>query len=452
MPIGGVNVKQTYLCAFDIGVSFDINDDIFKETSNDIRAGNFTRMEGIRINYPSKEIPYGTHLSIGAGLGMDLTGTAIKEKWMERAKENILDTSITKYSSCTREKLGGLFRCIEIDRIYLTVYSIGAAYLSLDIGNIDEGEYSDCFIDLYRCFEYAAYYHISEDVKSIVVALIQYYENFFKSRKHPSSKSIFTVCRRFQISDLKGTDIFPGFTCINVCTEDKYLPDVLKAAEIYETPNSFSNIRTDDAEIYLGWASAVVNVSGVRNRLERENVEKTLLLFEIVWVFWTIAEAYEKLFTLKAFTIVKSRTNDSAIYSVKEIRLLKSLINIVIQLTTYAGVTIDITSMKFMEAFEKLACIYDKHARLRDISSTFIDIQNEMLEEDRRNKESLLNKFVLIITSLTFVSVASDIIGSFDYDNSILNRVIRIIILSVSLITGLLGVRYFSNRKNDDTL
>lgn len=67
-----------------------------------------------------------------------------------------------------------------------------------------------------------------------------------------------------------------------------------------------------------------------------------------------------------------------------------------------------------------------------------------MIEDDKRKKESLLNKFVLVITSLTFVSVASDVIGSFDYDNSIINRVIRIIILSVSLLAGLMGVRFFS--------
>ncbi|HEX2947036.1 MAG TPA: hypothetical protein VHT96_13900 [Clostridia bacterium] len=441
-------MKQTYLCAFDIGVSFDINDDIFKENSESIRKEKIINLEGVKINYPSKEIPYGIHLSIGAGLGIDLSSTYIKDKWADYAKENVSDAAITKYSTCSREKLGELFNIIEVDRIYLTVYSIGAAYLTIDIGSIDESRYSDCFIDLYRCFEYAAYYHISEDIKKIIVEFISYFKSSSKSGKHASSGTIFNACRRFDIREFKGTDIFPGFTCINVCLEESHLQEVLQAVQIYEAPNSHACIRTDDAVIYLGWASAVVNVSGVRNKFDRENIDRTLLLFEIVWVFWTIAEAYEKLFTLKAMDMLKSRTNDKVLYSVKEIGLLKSLTNIVIQLTTYAGVTIDITSMKFMEAFEELGHIYDKHSRLRDASSTFIDTQNEMIEEDRRKKEGLLNKFVLVITSLTFVSVASDVIGSFDYDNSIISRVIRIIILSLSLLAGLMGVRFFTDNKD----
>jgi ubiquinone/menaquinone biosynthesis C-methylase UbiE len=438
-------MQQTYICAFDIGVSIDINDDIFEDCAPRIVENKVFEMNGVKVRYPSRKIPDGINLLIGTGLSIDLTGTEIKEKWKKEALKYAYDKSFFMYNPGCVDKITSLFNEIKIERINLNIYSIGVAYLSIDISSIDENKYYDSVIDFYRCFEYSAYYSISEDIKKVIINLLDYFRLNKIVNEDKNVVSLYTISKRFDISKMEGKDLFPGFTCINIFLNERCNPVVLKASQEYESPNVYDYITMDNEGIYLGWASVILETT-------YDDLDRRLLMIEILWTFQVIAESYEKLFTLKSIDALKNRTKAINDYTLEKISFLKNIATIIIQITTLSNVTIAINEIKVINSFENTAKLTEKHNRIKNISETFLSVQNELISEENRKKENILSNFVLIITSLTFISVTTDIIGTLDFDNRFMtSRMLRIIVLFASLAIGfsLLGVMLFMYKRQE---
>lgn len=397
-------MKQTVICAFDMGESFGVNDYIFdQDIMNKLgKEIGLKSVPGVKL--------FGVHPLIGRGITIQLDKT-YKEMWKDAAYKKAL--SEQDKTACIK-----LFNTIEIVDLHLDIYALGICFLRMDIEGISDKD-SDIIMKFYESFEYSGYESFSLNIKELLIKVSKFFQ------KYQEIANTIAISTRFELSKIENNiDIFPGFVCINICEENDDKDKIIEVTQTYEETSKYEKLCTDSGVLYQGWASAVIcDCKG--------SYERNIFMYELSLVYYEASKAFDKYFTDSLTNLINNDLyKKNKKICEEDISTLKLLSNTVIQLTSFTQTSESISDRYFYKTFDKVAQIELLHNRIRDISAIFTDVQYNIIERKKQKRENLINKFILSITLLTFTSVMSDVIGTVDYFDKIWpSPAVRLILL-----------------------
>jgi|LSQX01.2.fsa_nt_gb uncharacterized protein YfbU (UPF0304 family) len=390
---------------FDIGFSIGINDQAFSSIINN--------NNDYIINFHNEVVPVGINIEIGNGILVDLTNNNISNLWQKEAK-------LKAISLFNDVELESYINSSTINSFTIELFALGIVFIKLDIVNVPKNAVNN-IEHFYQCYEYAGYEKVSETLIQIVKSIINPYK---------SLNNLSIISKRFEIDEIVPFDLIPGFVCVCVCQKDDNTDLLIKKLQEYERQYTFSVLDLDEAIVHLGWATTIIEPRDV-------DIQRVFFLIKIAQLYFAICEAFEKLFSKHMINTVRISFGESnQYYNAQILNKLRTLAMSVNQVTNFSSTSNNISDLFFFKEFEKLGNINNKHDRIQSTCDIFANIHTELAEIAEIRREKKLSNFIFILTSLTFISVTADIIGTVDYVHTILpNPLFRFLVLTIPTFT-----------------
>jgi len=363
--------------------AFSYNDEEIIETPNNINDSE----ENIGIN-----------VSIGSGLLIDFTNTALVEKLHAEALECASDKVFmgeyyNPYPRGIVKIIKDFQNLVNFKKATVNLYGLGVGYVYFESGELPK-EMEEFALWIYRCYEYATYGTYSS----------KFYRNSFK-------QDVLKIYSGFAKNDNIGfitrrkipRDFFPGYQIILLCTGEG---DAKAAQVILKDYDELNCIPMDDGTVMLGWAAAIVNPSNINC------VARIMYLLKISQVYYGICDGFERLFTYHISASVRESLEEQGHdYDAASLNRLRTIAHTVTEFTRFSTQTQNVSDLKLLNAFDKLGGLSLKIDHLASACEIFTNIQNEVLDQKQAKRDKRLNIYAMALTALTIVSVMADMIS-----------------------------------------
>jgi hypothetical protein len=209
--------------------------------------------------------------------------------------------------------------------------------------------------------------------------------------------------------------LFTAFTCVALCVD--------KDDDIAEIRQQFSERETDHLQtlhfeyhgkIHFGWSACVLEPRTMGSTPEAALVEIARMLecIQIAHVFLGTCQAFEKLFLhetrQQTERYVKGRTGRKW----RELNRLRTLALAVVDLTNYGSVTMADEDQEFFKCWEQHAHLESRQSRIQEQCELLYNVQEAEADNEKANRDWLLNRIILFLTILTSITVLTD---SYDF-------------------------------------
>jgi hypothetical protein len=413
---------QTY---FDLGVSYGLGDSAFAPLQ-DLQGQTVPDILGIGISNPlglgrTGQLTDAT-VSLWRQASVDKVDAPEMELGFEGSTAEFPDAPATfeEYKS----SLKSLIATHAINTHQVTVYAIGVVFLRLDFV---VGVPLPLANGLRRCFEFAGY---SEGVSRAILQNAHELANRCLRRtrsgwwwvKTPGT-SIATLSRRPPPeveTDDKGyreLRLFPGFTCIALCTDAADDVDAIKQRLLPKSSDG-SSPSVDMLEfeyhgvIHFNWGVCFVqprNFDKPDEPPERQ-IRRMLMCIQIAHTFQAAGEAFNNLFVHETRVDAEGFIRgEAAGLDYIQLNRLRTLALAVIGLTKFKGVTQTEEDQAYFAAYDRYAELDELHSRILDNSEVLATVQKGESELEQERRDDWLNTAVIFLTGFTMLTVLKDI-------------------------------------------
>jgi hypothetical protein len=395
---------------FDLGHSLGLGDEAFRS-----RTGPVPDIRSIGIRNP-----------LGEGVVCDLKAFApdIVAMWREKAKEKVIDPDTelgyvhaNNTAPGENDKAFGRFKNDlivlldnhPIERCELTLYAIGTVFVRLDLASGIPIKFMHACRE---CYEYAAYLvDVSGALQGIAVrtAKREQQEQDQQSLKELSRRSSMEIQR-----DARGyqqATLFTAFTCVALCVDrDDDIAGILEQFNENEADHLQTLNFAYHGKLHFGWSACVLEPRTIGSTPEAAFVEIARMLecIQIAHVFLGTCQAFEKLFSQETRQqterYVKGRTGRKW----RDLNRLRTLALAVVDLTNYGSVTMADEDQAFFKYWEQHAHIESRQSRIQEQCELLYNVQDAEADNERANRDWLLNRIILLLTILTSITVLTD--------------------------------------------
>ena len=340
----------------------------------------------------------GLSVPIGAGLEIDLQGSAMLKQLHAEAMQAVADPRFMgSYYSNPPAGIADIISDFQAEagfrKAVVHLYGLGIGYLYIESDELSEhlAEYA---LWIYRCYEYATYGTYSSGD----------FRNGFR-------KSVSSIYRSFgkrdgieQITRRRiPCDFFPGYQVVLMCTKQG---DVACAEKILNGYDELTPIRLDDGNIQLGWAAAIVEP------VNEDYVTRIRFLLKMTQVYYGICDGFERLFSHHISQSVRENlSGDASLYDAVSLNRLRTIAHTVAEYTRFGALTQNISDLKLLNAFDQLGGLSAKIEHMASACEIFTNIQNEVIEQKQASRDKRLNVYAMALTALTIVSVLADMMS-----------------------------------------
>lgn len=394
---------------FDIGYSFGVGDVAMKSET----LAPLPDISLVGISNP-----------LGRGSVIDVRKQYVEvlRHWrreaVRQARRRELDIGWSSTFGCSRvqfeDDLADLVVSHPIEKCYIRVFSIGAAYLHLEFGRGLSDRFSE---GLLRCFEYAAY---GELVSSSLLGVARYQARL--AAVAPNSR-LTTLSRRPPVQlqeDATGyleTGLLSQFTYLILCVDDT------DAAELDDLRRQWQLDGANQIDfeyhgiLHFNWKVCLLEPRTLAGDprwpspspwTPDEWIMRMLVCIEIAHVFSGACDAMTKLFVGELAEQVNGYIGYTSGREPQDLNRLRTLALCVVNLTRFSLVTIVDEDQAYFTAFEKWAQIRHAHQAITEACDVLYQVQYAEEQAGSAQRDKVLNGVLLVLTSLTLISVVSD--------------------------------------------
>jgi Fe-S-cluster containining protein len=403
----GGAMRLTFFASFDIGLSVGIDDSAFASDADVARFSQLIQAPVVAARDLRQD--FGLDLPIGRGLRVDLIHHRMLVDWTGRANE-INEKGHPKLSHWDerdgpegRRMAKELMTRCQFRACHLDLYSLGIAFLRLDLDNLPS-DHSNGLVRFLQAFEYAAYELAAPHLK----ALAGHFLTVFRNHTEFEDAS-----KRFDVLQTEAPDLIPGFTFVVTLGRNEaeaQTKTAIAAMQAYEGQYIFRRLELDEAVVHLGWAACVIEP-------RRDDYERAYRLLQVGLVYGDLCSAFERLFTRHMRETVRSRLVDSiAARDPAFLNDLRTLAMTITQLTSFSATTANISDLYLFAAFDEMQKVSERHARIRTTSEVFYNLHSDLARLAAEQRGRWLNRFVFLLTTLTVMSVAADVFNVIEND------------------------------------
>jgi hypothetical protein len=407
-------MKLILLADFDLGVSFGIDDTTMELNNISLPA----KYNDISTYSPKETYSPEIDLQIGYGIRFDLLRSVALQYWKDDINNSALkDDSLKNY------KL--LIKNSKITKMYLDVFSLGSAILRIDLSDIDSNQ-KFLNIDLLSCIDGFEYKSFPNYIKSLISDYLGTLQD---------NLNIKELSYRFNIEDVEDDELLSPILLVITDTDERQEEIRTLFLDEYEQQSEYVETSVNIGKFFFGWVSMVLEKTD--DEMDEEEVEieieRCILNLQIMFIYQSINKSFELLLSrhLKK-SVINNFTETNSSYSSKTLNKLRTLILTVVQLTDIINTSINIVDMEMYEAHDKFFKLDKRHQNLIDSCEIFVNIQSELNRNEEEKQNNRLNSIIFLLSSLTFISVISDIISNVDFLNTILpDPLLRFSIIAV---------------------
>lgn len=388
------HILSTY---FPIGFAIGTNDAVF-----DDRIKLLELKEGEQlIKRKNKKLCN----RLGNGLILDITDTCIFKDWRKGADRLITDETFQKDFDIDAEMLKEIRSIVSVGlslQCMLTIYSCGMATIELTLKDIDEKYRTDSLFRLAQAFEFSAYsdYSSETDFHRPLLEECQRILQFFVVDEQ--IKKLMT--RIPEQEDFK-YNFFPTFTHI-FNSESMNKIEEMKIFREGRDDKYLEN-SVDGHKVFSSWYTVLVNGG--------ESATTVVDLIRIYNLFHGVCEMMENIMNDMIYNLLSpEKTGDKLGLLIK----LQLTGNLIINNTTLNLLTQNEELTAIFQQMDKNGNLESYHQSIKRSLDVCADIKNQFdheidkIEEEReKRRDNHINYFVIIFTSLTFVSVAADFLN-----------------------------------------
>ena len=485
-------MKIIALGTFDIRYSFGLDDSVLKNAAID----NLENLDGLNITFPDGKSGFYVDNPLGQGITIKIPANhSLLSKWKNALNRIELDTLIKQslYELPTdndlnliKTQLAASLKNMEIE-VEINILAIGVASITCvcnyQTKNRDDIEAFIVML-LYFALEYSAYFaDISNEVKDIIDKFLKDIGIADSEIKEITKRNGPSETTSPLDSSIKSNNFFSSFTFVmelnsiddhevkiasmalielspSIPDED-YKIDVVgdKKETNSKDPNKIKDFKIGtDGMIRYGYAAISIEPDK-----KYPEMFEPLELFNYIRIAAIQNEAVRTIDNLISDRLaefvnldIKSKSDNKLEkddVTFKEIALVRAIALSIVDRATFHRVTLLKDIERFLNRFSKDANVKEYQNAILRNSQSLYEVTRDMLEEKREERarvEEERAKIVQIIlggiTALTVVSVASDVIGSLEFQGTLLDdkkwqlrtKWLLIIIPSVFLFMALL--------------
>lgn len=434
---------------FDLSKSFGLGDNVFRKSEVvpdlDISLIGIRNPlgQGVMLSLLN-EAPETVALWRKAAAGQ-IARPEMEIGWSEgmRISREVFAGQLTEFIS------SAVLECCE-----LTIYAVGTVFLRIEF---KPGIPLIYIRGLMKCFEYAAYTPaVSQAIHQAALRRAQ-----AALKQNPTGLEKLSLRKPPAIErDGRGFEesrLFNSFTFLILCFDegdDRELPALLQEMELEGGPVAEYAYH---GRLHYSWAGYLIEPRDLydwKNNPEGDDfppevqTARILACIQIAHVFLGTCEAFERLFLNEI-----QEQADGYIRKTpggrdpQELNRLRTLALAVVTLTNFNLVTPTDEDHVYFRLFDNNARIEARHELIQNQCDLLYNVQVAEMQIEENKRQSLLNKIVLLLTSLTLISVTSDAYNFIrDQEHLIGDRFARFrLLLEILLVISVLfmAVLYF---------
>lgn len=413
-------MKLTLLASVDLGISFGVDDTVFEKVRAPALFG--------RAGTVGRGVPIGVTLPLGTGLEHDLTDTPLAAAWQRAAEAVAAREHPALLPAIARTRWAAL---------HVRVFAIGLATIEITL-HVDAPAASA--IRVFQAYEYGGYDAPSVLLVPELVAFL-----------HAFAGRAISTSRRRRLEDIAPFDLLPGFQCVLAPGDASdegaggdAVDELVTVAQVYERQLPFRRLVLDDGVVHLGWASAVYLPT------PQADEPRTYFLLELCQLYYGVCEGFDRMLAARMSESVRGQLGDrEATLEPRQLNELRTLAMAVVRLTSLDVVSNNISDLALLDAFDTMAKLAARQARIQSSAEIFFAVQQELGREASAQRERKVGLLVLLLTAVSVVGVVADSWGLVDYDNTVLpDRVWRTgMLLGPALVTVCAAFWYARERR-----
>jgi len=442
----------------DIGNSFGVDDDFFADSKvKEVFKKHFQKVSfpDERSDFFEQDCFSNIEFPIGKGVKIDLQELDVKKFMLK----NAIKSAQENYENESNDLIK-IIKKLKVLDDYLIFYSIGlfVQRTTYEIPNdcIDNlGKILNCF---YESIDYK-----NEDESDLYEKKI----TDFKSEllKISSPNEIIELTKRELWFEGQDTNFIIVDHTVDISKVNKHLSyefsKIKHKIEIYGNAilywgYVFSAIQLDD-EFETDYDANSKECLPLKEH--RDYYDRYIYLSEVMNLYATFVNSLEVCVDTKLSEIVKKNIFlDADEDYIKSINILKIYILATVNLTDYSSLgTIQADDIRLMEIYDKYSKLTKYQEKILQTCTLFVEVQNDFrnIQNDLRAKKSemqqnKLNEFIFYLTSLTFVSVLSDVISTTDFANQLISSsILRFFILAIPTLLVVVIIRKIINNRSE---
>jgi hypothetical protein len=397
-------MRLSLISYFDTGQTFGISDDVF----HDHQLAILPDPDQVGISNP-----------LGRGILFDLLAThsPIVDRWRAKAVEQVEDvetgwsTRITKDKREFDDNLRTLIRTMPVSSLTVTVLAMGTALAEIQFGAPVDVRY---IRGVARCFEYAAY--TPTIANEIYMTAREYATIQLKDQRG----YLISLSRREHASD-PGHDVskvFTSFTPIFLAIDSGDRNGIKKIRKDWKlSPHNVVEFEYHGC-LHYGWSACLLEPRHVEGQSSMHDeadwppeaqVERMITCIRIAHSFLGACEAITNLFLSEIRDQVSgyiSRASHGR--SAGDLNRLRTLALALVSLTNFDLVALSEEDRRYFWLFEKDSHLERYRALISNACDTLYNVQVAEQQKQDSHRSSVLGAILLLLTSLTVISVASD--------------------------------------------
>lgn len=422
---------------FSIGFAIGTNDMVFAERLLSLPLTNGTKL----IEKKNKKLCN----RLGNGLTFDITATEMAADW-QKGTEKLLQSEIFyKEFNIDTAILEGIKQIKKngFDISYfMTLYSCGMGTVEVKLRNVDERGNVVSLFRLAQSVEFAGYsdYDSNTDFQR---PLQQEAQRILKHCMIDQQLHDITL-QEVEDEDFK-YNFFPSFTILfNSASVSK-----IDEMRIFRQgrDDSYLSTTVDGCNVYTSWYTILINSDG--NDTTIPDLVRTYNLFH------GACEMMENIMNNVIYDLLSPDKKGDKLALLIKLQLTS---NLIINNTSMYLLTQNEELMAIFRQLNKNGSLESYHQSIKrsldvciDIKSQFDHEQDKIEDEREKRRDDHINYFVIIFTSLTFVSVAADFLSVDQFTSEhVYNTLLRWGIY-IAVLTLLIGViNYLFRQKKSD--
>jgi hypothetical protein len=390
---------------FDTGQSFGISDNVF----HDDQLATLPDPDQVGISNP-----------LGRGLLFDLLATSsqIVGHWRATAVEQVEDvetgwsTHITKDQREFDDNLRALIQTLPFSSFTVTVLAMGTASVEIRFGATVDVRY---IRGVARCFEFAAY------TPTIADELYMTAREYVARHLNDHRSHLISLSRREHATDPKYdvSKVFTGFTPIFLAIDPGDRSGIKRVRKDWKfSPHNVVEFEYH-GRLHYGWSACLLEPRHLEGRSSMHEadwapeaqveLERMLTCIRIAHSFLGACEAIANLFLAEIRDQVSGyirRTTRGR--SAADLNRLRTLALAIVSLTNFDLVALSEEDRRYFALFEKDSHLERYRALISNACDTLYNVQVAEQQKQDSHRSNVLGAILLLLTSLTVISVASD--------------------------------------------
>ena len=380
---------------FDVGRSFGLTDDAFREGARDATPD----LGWVGIRNP---------LGNGTSVSLHSTGSRLVGSWRAEAltqtERSEIETGWSPALSGSKEDFVGrlctVIQDVDVARCELTIYACGIVYLRLEL-SVDAVDIS--FVPgLLTCWEYAAY------TPTISGALMAAASAHLDGALEGNVEAFAELTYRsgpvvHATNGYQESNQFQSFTTVIECSDaTDNVPAIVELFELKD-PIHFEF----HGDLYLDWATCVLVPRG-EDPVDLE-LERMRQCIRIAHLLQGTCEAFLRIFEEEIASQVGSYVGTThTSRSLADLNRLRIVAMAIVALTRVDRVAQSEEDRTYLSRYSDYANLAETRSILGESIEVLYQVQAAEVQEERARKESVLNLVVVFIALLTLISVTSD--------------------------------------------